>query len=162
MPLTKHTFTRSFIILDNKHRLKLKFKLMTLYSKLKLLFFYSLKRQDISLLMEEYDALEKLASNPTLIICKSDKCNGEVVMNKDDYISKMNKILSNKTQFQKVSVDDNYCQLNQISMISLQPKKKGNFSKKKFTIELDPSQLLLLHFMVCQNCPKKDTYVSLS
>ena len=148
-------------LLDNKHRLDLKSKLMTFYSKLKSLFFYGLNHQDITLSTEERDALQKVANNPTLIICKPDKGNGVVVMNKNDYINKMNKILSNKAQFQKVSVDDNIANLSKFQRFLYNLKTK-QFLKKKFTIELDPSQLLLLHFKVCQNCTKKDTHVGLS
>ena len=117
---------------------------MTLYSKLKSSFFYGLKHQDIDLSTEKCDALQKLASNPTLIICKPGIRNEVVVMNKNDYI---NKILSSKMQFQKVSVDDNIENLTKFQQFLYNLKRK-QFLKKKFTIELDPTQLLLLQFMV--------------
>ena len=84
---------------------------MTLYNKLKLSFFYHLKYQDIGLSTKECDALEKLANNLTLIIYKPDKSNREVVMNKDDHINKMNKMLSKKTQFidLKILGEDGNC-----------------------------------------------------
>ena len=44
--------------LDNTRRLELKSKLMTLYSKLKSLFFYGLKHQNTGLSTEEPDTLQ--------------------------------------------------------------------------------------------------------
>ena len=41
---------------------------MTLYSKLKSLFFYGLKDQGSGLSTEKRDALQKLANNPTLML----------------------------------------------------------------------------------------------
>ena len=78
--------------------------------------------------MEKRFALQKLAYNPTLIICKPDKGNGVVVMNKDDNINKMNKTLSNKTQFLKVSVDDNIANLTKFQRFNL---KRKQFLKKE-------------------------------
>ena len=116
--------------MDNKHRLELKSKLMTLYSKLKSSFVYGLKHQDIGLSMEERVSLQRLANNPTLIICKPNKGNGVVVMNKNDYINTMNKILSNKTHFQKVSVDDNIANLIKFQKFLCNLKRK-QFLKKR-------------------------------
>ena len=72
---------------------------MALDIKLKSLLFYGLKHQDIGLSTEERDALQKLKNNSTLIIRKPGKGNGVTVLNKDDYINEMNKILSNEEQF---------------------------------------------------------------
>ena len=117
---------------DNKHRLKLKSKLMAWFSKLKSTFFYGLKYQNISLSREERNALQKLESNPTLIIYIPDKGNGVVVMNKDDYISKINKILFNKTQFQKVSVDDNIVNLTKFQRFQYNLNRKQFLEKEVY------------------------------
>ena len=103
---------------------------------------------------------KKLATNPTLIICKPDKSNEVVVMNKDDNINRTNKILCKKRNFRKfhLMIIANLTEFRRF----LYNLKENIFLKKKLTIELDPSQLLLLHFMVCQNCTKKDTHVGLS
>ena len=82
-------------------------------------------------------------------------------MNKDDYITKINKVLSNKTQFQKVSLNNNIANLFKFQRF-LYNLKTETFHDQKFTIKLDLLQLLLLHFMVCRNYTKKDIHVGIS
>ena len=114
---------------------------MTLYSKLKSSFFCGLKHQDIGLSTEERDVLQKLANNATLIICKPDKGNQVVAMNKNDYINKMNKILSNKAQFQKVYVGDNIANLSKFQRFIYNLKRK-QFLKKEVYDRIRPISAL--------------------
>ena len=51
---------------------------------------------------EEYLALQSLKRNNSIIICRADKGNAIVVMNKEDYVSRAKTILSGK-QFQPVT-----------------------------------------------------------
>ena len=53
----------------------------------------------------DFDTLKKLKETPNLIITRPDKGNGVVVLNKDDYISKMNVILDDTAKFMKINED---------------------------------------------------------
>ena len=55
----------------------------------------------------DYDmtVLQRLRSYKDIIICQSDKGNAVVIINKYDYISKMEAILSDKTKFEINSID---------------------------------------------------------
>ena len=83
--------------LDNNERIEFKSRLINLYSKYKSSFFYKRSHQDLGLSHEERVVLENLSKDKTIIICKPDKGNGVVVMNRDDYVRKMNKILQDST-----------------------------------------------------------------
>jgi hypothetical protein len=48
---------------------------------------------------DEWKALKELKSNKDIIICKSDKGNAIVILNKSEYISKMNLVLNNRQFF---------------------------------------------------------------
>ena len=50
-------------------------------------------------------ALKSLSSRKDIIISKPDKSNGIVIMNKSDYISKMNLVLEDSTKFKKIEED---------------------------------------------------------
>ena len=58
---------------------------------------------------EEFTALQNLSKNKDLIIQKSDKGNSVVIVQKQDYLEKMNDILSDQKKFSKVRLkDDTY------------------------------------------------------
>ena len=62
-------------------------------------------------------------------------------MNKNDYINKMNKILSNKTQFQKESVDNNIANLTKFQRF-LYDLKRNQFLKKDIYDRIRPISAL--------------------
>ena len=62
-------------------------------------------------------------------------------MNKNDYINKMNKIISNKAQFQKVSVDDNIANLSKFQRFLYNLKRK-QFLKKEVYDRIRPISAL--------------------
>ena len=66
----------------------------------------SSKINENNLSKEEHLALKDLIKNKALIIQKADKGN-TVILNKNDYISKMKVILSYSSNFQKLSIDQN-------------------------------------------------------
>ena len=67
---------------------------MNLYSKYKFGFFFAKSNNlNNNLNDEELAAIKSLRSNQNLIICKPDKGNGVVVLNKKEYVDKMNEIL---------------------------------------------------------------------
>ena len=61
-------------------------------------------RQNLS--KEEFIALQNLSKNKELIIQKSDKGNSVVIAQMQDYLKKMNGILSDQKKFSKVSLKD--------------------------------------------------------
>ena len=52
-------------------------------------------------------ALQNLSKNKNLIIQKSDKGNSVVIVDREDYIKKMNDILNDKKKFWKINMKDN-------------------------------------------------------
>ena len=46
--------------------------------------------------------LKKFSSNDSIVVCKPDKGNGVVIMDRNDYLSKVHKILSDKSKFNLV------------------------------------------------------------
>ena len=85
-------------LIKNNDRLEFKAKLMHLYSKYKSTFYHNRKQQQntFGLSEEEQAALHNLSHNNSIIICKPDKGNGVVILNRQDYIQKMEQILCNK------------------------------------------------------------------
>ena len=49
--------------------------------------------------------LRNLSNDSSIVICKPDKGNGIVILNKQDYISKMNNILNDISKFKKIDTD---------------------------------------------------------
>ena len=85
-------------LIKNNDRLESKAKFMHLYSKYKSTFYHNRKQQQntFGLSEEEQAALHNLSHNNSIIICKPDKGNGVVMLNKQDYIQKMQQILCNQ------------------------------------------------------------------
>jgi len=86
--------------LQQQHRIELKRLLINQYSKRKSSFFYKKKEDEMVLTRKENETLRALSQDTSIVICKSDKGNGVVVLDKKDYIKKMGTILKDKTQFQ--------------------------------------------------------------
>ena len=53
---------------------------------------------------EEHVALKGLSANNDLIIQKSDKGNSVVLLNRNDYIKRLNEMLSDSSKFKKLNV----------------------------------------------------------
>ena len=51
---------------------------------------------------EEMEALKSLSRDKSIVITRPDKGNGVVLMDKQDYISKVNSVLQDTTKFQKI------------------------------------------------------------
>ena len=56
---------------------------------------------------EVFIALQNLSKNKNLIIQKSHKGNSVVIVDREDYIKKMNDILNDKKKFWKINMKDN-------------------------------------------------------
>ena len=57
-----------------------------------------------NLSLEEYEALKSLINNDSIIIQKSDKGNSVVIINKSDYIFRMEELLSDVFKFEKLDI----------------------------------------------------------
>ena len=82
--------------------------------------------------------LKNLIKNRDLIIQKADKGNTVVILNKNDYISKIKIILSDSCKFQKLSIDQNKVlnhivhMENRIIDVLKKLKNKKIISEKKY------------------------------
>ena len=96
------------------------------------------KINENNLSKKEHLALKDLIENRDLIIQKSDKGNTVVVLNKNDYISKIKVILSDSSKFQKLSIDQNKVlnhivhMENRITDVLKKLKNKKVISEKKY------------------------------
>ena len=57
-----------------------------------------------NLTKEEYDGLRSLVKDDNIIIQKSDKGNSVVIINKVDYVSRMNELLADTSKFKKLNI----------------------------------------------------------
>ena len=55
--------------------------------------------------LKKYGILKKLCKNPDIIITRPDKGNGVVIIDKTDYITKMNLLLQDQSKFKKLTED---------------------------------------------------------
>ena len=62
--------------------------------------------KELNLSKPEYDALKRLASNRDIVIQKSDKGNSVVIVNREDYIQRMQEMVNDVSKFEKVNVAD--------------------------------------------------------
>ena len=96
------------------------------------------KNIDRNLSKEEHFALKNLVKNKDLIIQEADKGNTVVILNKNDYNLKMKKILSDKSKFQKLSIDKNKVlnhivnMENRITEVLKKLKEKQQICEKKY------------------------------
>ena len=66
---------------------------------------------DFTMHRECFDAIKSLRSNDKIIIIKPDKGSGVVILNKSDYITKMNLILNDASKFQQIGPADTNAKL---------------------------------------------------
>ena len=67
--------------------------------------FYSNKPITPNISKEEENALKNLSNDKSIVIMKPDKGNGVVLMNKDEYISKVKEVLNDTSKFQPIRED---------------------------------------------------------
>ena len=63
-------------------------------------------RTGFPLSREELNVYKELKSNADIVISRPDKGNGVVILNKQDYLRKMDKILSDQTKFEHIGNAD--------------------------------------------------------
>ena len=71
-------------------------------------------------------ALKDLSANKDLIIQKSDKGNSVVLLNRNDYIKRLNEMLSDSRKFKKLNIKPG----KEINFLLQQEDKLTNFLKK--------------------------------
>ena len=84
------------------------FKLDILKVNLKKIAFSSFNRynflKELNLSQPEYDALKNLSSNKDIVIHKSDKGNSVVLVNREDYLKRLQEMVDDESKFEKVNV----------------------------------------------------------
>ena len=60
--------------------------------------------EELNLSKPEYDSLKKLSSNEEIVIHKSDKGNSVVIVNRVDYINRMQEVVNDTSKFEKIDV----------------------------------------------------------
>ena len=75
---------------------------------------------------DDFNILKDLGKNEKIITCPPDKSRGVVIMNKADYVNKMNATLADLTKFQKMPNDDPF-----IVTVHLEDRINRLFSKLK-------------------------------
>ena len=108
------------------------FKLDMFRVNLKKIAFSSFNRynflKELNLSQPEYDALKNLSSNKDIVIHKSDKGNSVVIVNRDDYLKRLQEMVDDESKFEKLNVS---------------PGKDYNFMvKEKSTVDKLLSNLL--------------------
>ena len=78
--------------------------------------------------------IKQYATNKNIIICKTDKGRGQVLLDKETYIAKMIYIIFNETKFEKLSSPVIYC--------SLKIQEKVNNFLRKFKDEGSSYQMV--------------------
>ena len=63
------------------------------------------KISEKNLSKEEVKALNNLVRNKDIVIQKADKGNNIVILNRSDYISKLNKMLEDTSKFKRVNIE---------------------------------------------------------
>ena len=87
---------------DNQRSFFSKFKMLAHSYYRDIIKYYN---ADSSLSISGQQTLKNLAKNKDIVIIKLDKGNGAVVMNRSDYVMKMNEILGDESKFEKLDAD---------------------------------------------------------
>ena len=81
---------------------------------------------ELNISKEEHVALKGLSANKDLIIQKSDKGNSVVLLNRNDYIKRMNEMLSDSSEFKKLKLKPG----KEINFLLHQEDRVTNFLKR--------------------------------
>ena len=81
---------------------------------------------ELNISKEEHVALKGLSTNNDLIIQKSDKGNSVVLLNRNDYIKRLNEMLSDSSKFKKLNVKSG----KEINFLLQQENRLTYFLKK--------------------------------
>ena len=100
-------------------------------------FKYNNSFKTLNIPKEEMDALKALSNDKSIVILKPNKGSGVVILDKTDYVNKMNNILDNETKFQKISDVNGYDIARNLEQklrkYLLAIKKKGVISQEVYS-----------------------------
>ena len=77
-----------------------------MYNKYKSTNFYNKQHGNIDISPEEMEGCNSLKEDKSIIICKADKGNAVVLLNKLDYINKINYVLLDTQQFKQINYNN--------------------------------------------------------
>ena len=96
-------------------------------------YIYSYKpRQVTNISREECNAFHKLLKNKGIVICRSDKGNGVVLLDRTDYINKLQDILNDSTKFQELPDDPTASRESKLQRYLYNLKRKGIFDQHTY------------------------------
>ena len=96
-------------------------------------------KNEQNLSKQEYTALKALLEDKNIIIQKSDKGNSVVILNRKDYIKRMQELLADTSKFEKLMIetgkDYNYVQNQQLRIVDelKTMKKNGSMTHETYT-----------------------------
>ena len=86
----------------------------------------------------KHGILRRLKNNKDIIICKPDKGNGVVIIDRSIYVQELDKILSDNSKFKKLNYDPTSTREGQLQRFLRKIKCKSLFSDQQYT-EMYPS-----------------------
>jgi len=81
---------------------------------------------------DEQNALDSLNKDQSILICKPDKGDGVVIMDKVDYYRKMDEMLKDTSKFRKINCDSNITNLTKFQQFLYYSKPKQNFNDEVY------------------------------
>ena len=94
-------------------------------------YIYGSRKQD-NLTSMERQALKKLLKEKDIVICKPDKSNGVVLMDRSEYIRKLDELVSDNTKFKKLGEDPTPQREARLQRYLLALYKKGALTKEEY------------------------------
>jgi len=91
-----------------------------------------MKHHHANMSKELLEAHNSLRYDNSIIVTKPDKCNDVVVINRIDYVSKMEDILSDASKFSLSSNDDSFQNLTKFQRFLYRLQKKNSFSEEDY------------------------------
>ncbi|CAF1550384.1 unnamed protein product, partial [Rotaria sp. Silwood1] len=81
-----------------------------------------------------FSTLRSLTKNKSIIVTRPDKGRGVVIMDREDYVKKMNKILDDRSAFTLINYDPTLDNENELIRFLLVLKKEGFISDQEFKL----------------------------
>jgi len=106
--------------------------LINLCSKFKSNYFHFKKNGPLNFTANEQQALKNIKNGRSIIICKPDKGQRVAILDRLDYVAKMDKILSEKSTFVNVPKDDNLSNLEKFQNFLYRFKRNGNLDQQVY------------------------------
>ena len=111
--------------------------------------FYNFKSKDVFspiFSKSDFKLLKNLGQDKNVVICSPDKGRGVVILDKEQYLAKMNDIVSDSTKFQKLEIQDSF-------LTSVRLEDRINNFLKKLTNKNIISEETYKHLYVSGSAP---------